>query len=245
MDYQAIFKRYELKYIITSEQRKRLLEIMREYTEADRYPLSTVRNIYFDTDSFRLIRRSIDSPKYKEKLRLRSYSRIEDNGRVFVEIKKKYNGVVYKRRLAMPERDAMEWICSTSSRCGTQIEREISYFKDFYAPLHPKVFLSYDREAYYSVLDNGVRITFDSNILARCDRLSLSCDVGGQALLESGLYLMEIKSPSAIPLWLTHALSREKIYKTPFSKYGTAYRKYIFNELKENNNYGLTVSRNF
>lgn len=245
MNYQSVFKRYELKYIISEDERAELFDSIKDKITCDKYPSSTVRNIYFDTDSFRLIRRSIDKPTYKEKLRIRSYSQIQSDGCVFVEIKKKYKSVVYKRRVVMREGDAIEWLTGEEIRDGSQIEREVSYFKNFYSPLSPKLFLSYDREAYCSRLDTGVRLTVDRNILARRDRLSLTEEVGGVPLLESGLCLMEIKCPGAMPLWLAHRLSEMRIYKTSFSKYGTAYRKYIFNDIKENTNDGIAVSGNF
>ena len=127
--YQANFKRYELKYIITLEQKERILETMKPYMALDKYGRTTIRNIYFDTDNYRLIRRSIEKPVYKEKLRIRSYGRATEESRAFVELKKKYDGVVYKRRLDLPYNDALLWV-SGKTRCplDTQISREIDYF---------------------------------------------------------------------------------------------------------------------
>lgn len=200
--------------------------------EPDSYGRSTVRNIYFDTDDYRLIRHSIEKPTYKEKLRIRSYGEAEADGPVFVELKKKYKGVVYKRRIAMTESDALGWICGGGQGPDTQMGREIDYFLRFYPGLHPTVALSYDREAYFSRDRSDFRVTFDDNILCRTEGLTLKDGVWGEPILEGGTVLMEIKTAGGIPLWLTHALARERIYKIPFSKYGTAYKNLIFPDLK-------------
>ncbi len=232
MAFQTVFKRYELKYMLTLEQKEMILDVMSQYMLPDKYGRSTIRNIYYDDDSYRLIRRSIERPAYKEKLRVRSYSLASSDSTVFVELKKKYQKVVYKRRLAMSERDAMKWIGREEVPIAeSQISREIDYFIDFYGNLTPKVFLSYEREAFFDKDGGDFRITFDENILARTTDLSLCSPPYGTQILESGKVLMELKCAGAIPLWMVELLSREKIYKTSFSKYGTAYSTLIFPEI--------------
>lgn len=234
MAYQTVFKRYELKYMITTEQKKKVLQAMELYMELDKYGRTTIRNIYFDTDNYRLIRRSIEKPVYKEKLRIRSYSQASPDSPVFVELKKKYKSVVYKRRISLPEEEAMEWVCKEQPcDTDTQISEEIDYFLKYYENLRPTVFLSYEREAYYSKGGDDFRVTFDDTILCRQEDLSLESDIGGTSLLEEGMVLMEIKCSGGIPLWMTHVLSEEHIYKTSFSKYGTAYKNIIYPKLKE------------
>lgn len=197
--------------------------------EIDKYGKTTVRNIYYDTDTCVLIRRSIEKPVYKEKIRIRSYSSVDDDDTVFVELKKKYKGIVYKRRVALPLREAENWLEKRGDNTDkSQISREISYFIDFYKSLKPTVFLSYDREAYYMKDDTDFRVTFDENILCRQDELSLSSQVFGEAILPEGKIIMELKCSGGLPIWMVDLLSKEKIYKTSFSKYGTAYRNIIF-----------------
>ena len=232
MAYQAVFKRYELKYLITRDQKQRLLEAMAPHMALDKYGRTTIRNIYFDTPSYQLVRRSIEKPVYKEKLRIRSYRQVRADGSVFVELKKKYNGVVYKRRLSMQEQDAMAWICSATPPPEGQIGAEIEYFRKFYAGLHPAVFLSYEREAYYCHNGSDFRVTFDDTILCRREDLSLEAPVWGHPLLGDDQVLMEIKTGGGVPLWMTHALTQENIRKTSFSKYGTAYQTMILPELQ-------------
>lgn len=238
---QNIFQRYELKYILTLEQKERLLREMTPYMSMDKFGRDTIRNIYFDTNHYRLIRHSIERPVYKEKLRVRSYRLAKPNTKVYVELKKKYQSIVYKRRISLPEQDAMDWLCSpmTTSLASLhlnvpdlQIAREIEYFRTYYETLHPAVFLSYEREAFYALDGSDFRVTFDDHVLVRQDNLSLKFDVGGQSILEDGKVLMEIKTSGGIPLWMTRLLTQEKIYKTSFSKYGTAYQTIIYPKTK-------------
>lgn len=234
MAYQSVFKRYELKYMLTQEQKAEILKAMEPWMALDEYGRTTIRNIYYDTDNYRLVRRSIERPAYKEKLRLRSYAQAEADSPVFVELKKKYRSVVYKRRMALPEEEALEWV-SGEQPCGekSQIAAEIDYFLKFYGTLRPAVFLSYEREAYYAKDGGDFRVTFDENILCRREELSLEAPVWGTPLLPEGRVLMEIKCAGGIPMWMVHALSQGHIYKTSFSKYGKAYQTMIFPQLSK------------
>ena len=204
----TVFKRYELKYKITREQKERLLKVMAEYMELDSYGRTTIQNIYYDTPDFRLIRTSLEKPMYKEKLRVRSYGRAGENGKVFVELKKKFDHVVYKRRLSMENRKAESWLSGESScDVNTQISKEIDYFVKYYGGLVPAMYLCYDRTAYFCKEDPGLRITFDKNILWRTDRARLTSHPNGRQLLEPGQSLMEIKCGTALPLWLVELLN--------------------------------------
>ena len=240
MPFQTVFKRYELKYLLTPEQKEKVLAAMQPYMKLDKYGRTTMRNLYYDTDTYLLIRRSIEKPAYKEKLRIRSYSQADDNNTVFVELKKKYQQVVYKRRISLPYTDAAAWLSREKHPDKhTQIANEIDYFMEMYGTLHPTVFLSYEREAYYANDGSDFRVTFDDNILCRQDDLSLASDVYGTPILPEGKVLMEIKCSGGIPLWMTHVLSEEKIYKTSFSKYGTAYGMLIFPQTHSTNSYHM------
>jgi hypothetical protein len=228
MAYQAVFKRYELKYMMTKKQQKAVLEAMLPYMRLDDFGHTTIRNIYFDTDNYRLVRRSIEKPIYKEKLRIRSYKQAGEHDKVFVELKKKYDDVVYKRRESITLEEAQIWLDEgTLFPTNTQIGKEIDYFFDYYETLAPKVFLSYERDAYYSLDGSDFRVTFDENILAREEELSLADDVWGEKLIDDNMVLMEIKTSGGYPLWMTQVLSQQKIYKISFSKIGTAYETMI------------------
>lgn len=219
---QNIFERVEKKYRLNQKQYDMFLDAAGENIHIDEYGLHTIRNIYYDTSHYDLIRRSIDKPKYKEKLRLRGYGEIRDDSDVFLEIKKKYQGVVYKRRVKLPMAQARIYLESgLSMEEKSQILKEIDYFIRFYQP-RPKVYLAYDREAFVGNGDGSLRITIDRNIRSRCHRLELSYD-GECESINPGEYLMEIKVLNAYPIWLADLLGELMIYPISFSKYGAVY----------------------
>ena len=231
MGIQMTFKRYELKYMLTRRQAALLKEAMRDHMALDRFGHSTIRNIYLDTDSFRLVRRSIEKPLYKEKLRVRAYGKAGAADEVFVELKKKFESVVYKRRLTLPHRAAMDALEAGAPLPATgQIAREIEAFRGFYGPtLKPAMFLSYEREAYYPTEEgmSDFRVTLDDNILWRTDHIDLGASCFGTPLLGPDQVLMELKTSGGIPLWMVKFLSENGIRKISFSKYGTAYRQML------------------
>ncbi len=217
------FKRHEIKYLITINQYINLMDYLSDKVEKDVVYKSTICNVYYDTDNFELIRKSIEKPIYKEKLRIRSYDKPTLDSSVYVELKKKYDHIVYKKR----EKIAYKYVLNNSFLEGaeTQIDKEIKYFNDFYGGLTPKMFLSYEREAYYFKTDKQIRITFDTNIKYRTENVNLLPSISDIKLLPNNLVLMELKVPFSIPYELAKYLSSEKIFKTPFSKYGTAYKQ--------------------
>lgn len=221
MKSQFLFERYEIKYLINKEQYHNFLESIQDFIKEDEFSHSTIYNIYFDTPNNQLIRKSIEKPVYKEKLRLRSYMPVRDQSFVFLELKKKYKNVVYKRRMKINYKEALEFINNPVSK--SQISKEITYFIKHYKTLEPKMFLYYDRTSYVSLNDENLRITFDNNIIYRNYDLSLEKGVYGNKLIGDENYVLEIKTNTALPIWLVKALSKEKIYKTSFSKYGYAY----------------------
>ena len=218
------FERQELKYSITHTQRLLLEQLLRRYMQPDSFGRSTIHNVYYDTPDKRLIRRSLEKPVYKEKLRVRSYGTADMDSTVYVELKKKFRGVVYKRRTAMTEDAAKLWLdLNAPAPENTQIIREISHFKAVYYPLLPSVHLSYQREAFFGQEDGEFRMTFDDSIVWRNYDLSLTKGAYGQQLLAPGVQLLEVKAAYGIPLWLARFFSEQHIFKTTFSKYGSAY----------------------
>lgn len=220
---QMVFKRYEFKYMMTEEQQHKLVQEMSAHMEADPHGRSTILSLYFDTPDYRLIRRSLEHPVYKEKLRLRSYGVADADTNVFVELKKKYDSVVYKRRISMKASEAEEYLLNGGEIGECQIKREIDYAMDFYRELRPMMLLSYEREAFYAKDDHEFRITFDRNILWRTENVNLHDRVYGSPLLKKNQVLMEVKVGGAMPLWFCKILTANKLYKTKFTKYGTAY----------------------
>ena len=223
------FERYEKKYLITPEQQARILLAARPYMKEDEYGRYSICNIYYDTDDFSLIRASLEKPVYKEKLRVRSYGVPAEGDRVFVEIKKKCGGVVYKRRVVMSAQDAPGYLAGDAALSpGGQISREIDYFQTFHRT-RPQVYIGYDRTALAGRENDALRVTFDTNIRWRESKLDLRRGDGGMPLLPQDVVLMEIKIPGAMPLWLCRLLGSMDIFPTSFSKYGECYRKNILN----------------
>ncbi len=218
MKAKNIFKRYELKYVLSAFQAEMFIDEVEKHMQKDEHGEAEILNIYYDTPDRRLIRNSIDKPDYKEKLRLRSYGVPDVQTTAFIELKKKYDSVVYKRRMSMPYGEALRGL-ESGNLPDTQIGREIKYFLRYYEKLSPSMVISYHRKAYF---DEEFRVTFDSNILYRESDLDLSKGIYGEAVTDK--VIMELKSARAIPLWMLRLLSQQKVYKSPFSKYGTAYK---------------------
>lgn len=225
-----IFKRKEKKYVLTKEQSEQFLKFIENYIQEDEYPNQTVHSIYLDTPSFLLIRNSIDAKKYKEKIRLRGYGNIQKDSKVFLELKKKLNGIVYKRRLSLPLYVAEDYIQNGTLPDDSQIMREIDSFMRFYNWPKPKIAICCERLSFVAKDDKNLRITFDTNIRYRLDDLSLTCAPTGTPLLEDDKAVLEIKVLGAMPVWLVKALSECKIYPQSFSKYGKAHIKEIQNK---------------
>lgn len=232
MEHQTVFERYEIKYLLDSRQWDAVLRAMEPYMAPDQYGRSLVRNVYYDTPDYRLIRASLDRSVYKEKLRVRSYGAAGADDPVFVELKKKYREVVYKRRILLPRAGAEAALAGAVPLPDSQIGREIAYVLDFYRELAPAVFLSYEREAFFERDGGDFRVTFDENIRYRRTELTLDSDAWGTPLLKPDQVLMELKASGALPLWMVRVLSQQKIYKTSFSKYGTAYQDIFLTERK-------------
>ena len=234
------FKRFEIKYLIDEEQMALVQEALDKYMVPDPHGESTICNIYYDTPDFRLIRTSLEKPKYKEKLRLRSYGQVEKDQKVFLELKKKFDGVVYKRRIELPAEDAENYMLDAKDNGNSlpedsQIGREIAYFNKYYGTIVPAVHLSYDRSAYFSNEDPNLRITFDKNIRWRDWDLSLTSKPGGEPILKEGQYLMEVKTSTGLPIWLMEIISKGEMIKASLSKYGRAYETLLERKLAARN----------
>ncbi|MBQ2908572.1 MAG: polyphosphate polymerase domain-containing protein [Clostridia bacterium] len=234
MAYKKVFKRSEIKYIITKSQYLLICGLLKDRMHPDEYGKSVICNLYLDTPDFLLIRRSIEKPVYKEKLRVRSYGVATNDTPVYLELKKKFKGVVYKRRVGLLNSQLDDFLDGKDLPCDNkQVEKEIRYALNFYKDIKPRMFLSYVREAFYGNDDKDFRITFDSNIIWRDYDLSLSGGVYGNRLLDEDTYLMEVKTETAIPMWLSAFLSQHKIFKQSFSKYGTAYTRLMLDKNKK------------
>lgn len=234
MSKQQNFKRYEKKYLINEEQYQAFRECLNGYMQVDQYDWSTICNIYYDTPDYRLIRTSIEKPVYKEKLRLRTYGVPSPDSPAFVEIKKKFKKIVYKRRVKMPYQQAFDWLgCNCESGDAGQVEEEIHWFCKYYGNLRPAIVLCYERLALYGNENKDLRVTFDKNIRWRIEDIDLLDGDEGTRILPEDHYVMEIKIPGSMPLWMSAMLDELKIYPTSFSKYGRAYQTFCDKKVYE------------
>ena len=229
-----VFNRYEHKYMLDENTFQAVIKIMDKHMVLDNHcqnhSLYTIANVYYDTEDNHLIRNSLSKPVYKEKLRMRSYGVPGAKDKVFLEIKKKYRGIVNKRRTALRLDEAYRF-CEDGEMpeykpyMNNQVVRELEYFISMYKPV-PKVYIAYDRLAYFENGNDDLRISFDTNIRTRRYDTHLEDGDAGEPLLPFGVWLMEIKTSRAMPLWLTETLSRYELRRTSFSKYGTEFKIY-------------------
>ena len=236
------FKRYEKKFLLTQQQYDVLVSKLSHYMEPDQHCLDgknySIYNIYYDTVHSDVIRHSISKPYYKEKLRLRSYKvPKKPTDKVFLELKKKINGIVNKRRVVLTLQEAKDFVergVRPPSRdyMSEQVINEIDYYLS-HELVKPAVYIGYTRKAFFAKNDPEFRLTFDSKILTRRENLTLESGYYGEDILKENQYLMEVKILGAIPVWFTQILSELEIYNTKFSKYGQEFMNYCAQDKNE------------
>jgi hypothetical protein len=220
-------KRYELKYLLSREQTEYLRKRLVGHMEVDKYGKTSIASLYYDTPSYQLIRTSVEKPPFKEKIRLRSYGIATEESPVYLELKRKAYGIVYKRRVETTIPLVHRFFSGDGDICSPgQINKEITTFRDYYKTLVPACLIIYDRVAYFEP-GGDLRLTIDENPRYRTDDLTLTKSMEGKPLLDDGWTILEVKVQEAMPLWLTSILSEGKIYKGSFSKYGEAYRRQL------------------
>lgn len=232
-----VFNRCESKFLIDKVTYENIQYRLLKYMEFDEYNKThefyTISNIYFDTKDNYLIRNSLSKPKYKEKLRLRSYGIPGEEDKVYLEIKKKVCGVVNKRRTALVLKEAYDFVTTGAKPeikdyMNKQVINEIEYILKIYS-LKPSLYLAYDRKALFSKENRDLRITFDRNIRTRRYDLKLEQGDYGESLLEDDQWLIEVKTLRTIPLWLSKLFSEYRMVSTSFSKYGEEYQRMLLN----------------
>ncbi len=221
----TVMQRVEWKYILSAEQTEFFRERLKGHMEPDAYGLTTIQSLYYDTPDRRLVRTSIEKPEFKEKIRLRAYGRATSETPVYLELKRKAFGIVYKRRVQATVPEVKRFFAGEPvlDEDG-QIDREMIYFRDYYKKLEPACMILYDRTAYYEP-DGDLRLTIDRNPRYRTDALSFDHAPVGIPLLAPGDTILEIKVQDTIPLWLVRILSEGNIKRGSISKYGEAYRR--------------------
>lgn len=237
-----VFRRYEKKFPMDAQTVERLLPVLREHMEPDKFCVNGqtyhICNLYFDTEGDDVIRESLQHPYYKEKLRLRSYGPPQsDNASVFLELKKKVNGIVTKRRAKLRWGEAKAFLKTgeippEASYMKRQVLGEIDYYLS-HKDVAPTTLIRYDRMAWFDRSDSSFRLTFDSNLRHQRGRIHFSDPAAGEPLFPPEFRLMEVKVSNAYPLWFARLLSQEGIRRHSFSKYGVAYKTHLLDQLPE------------
>lgn len=217
------FRRIEKKYLLTARQKETLLARIGSRLTPDIHGESTIFSLYLDTPDHLLIRNSIDADVYKEKLRLRSYGVPQEDTPVFLELKKKFDGVVYKRREVMPLGSARDYLRGGRKPTNSQIMEELDYAMRLYHRPKPAMLIMCERTAFYAEAHPDLRLTFDAAIRYREDKLAMEAGSQGKQILPDGMFLLEVKTGGAMPLWLADALDACRLYPVSYSKYGAAY----------------------
>jgi SPX domain protein involved in polyphosphate accumulation len=221
-----------MKYLVTREQAEAIRRIMSQHMVPDHFGEYLVQNLYYDTDDWSVIRDSIEKPLYKEKMRLRCYGVPDCDSKFYLELKKKYKGIVYKRRIDILPKDLFGGsVREIVSEEDSQIARELDFYLKQNA-VSEKIYISYKRIAYTGVEDEGLRVTFDTDIRFRLDRLHFWNPWEGGAILPRDAALMEVKTLGGMPLWLARALSENEVHPSPFSKYGACYTGFIMKPIE-------------
>lgn len=235
-NYQATFQRHEKKYALPKFLTKEFLDDLKSYMQQDEYGHHTISSIYYDTQDFKVAQENLKKPDYKEKMRLRTYGCPNYSSPSFIELKKKFEGITYKRRASLSLEEAEDYLNNNicpSNICDHQVLKEVEWFRNqFDSPLIPQTLIAYDRDAFFGLEDSEVRLTIDQNIRWRDSDLTLAHGSYGAPLCQ-GVNMIEIKVSDAFPLWLAHLLSKYELYPTSFSKYTTIYSNYLFQSEKE------------
>ena len=222
---ETIFKRHELKYILTPPQKAQIMAHITAQVPPDIHGEYLVQSLYFDTPDWAIIRHSIDSPVFKEKLRLRCYNVPGQDATMYLELKKKLKDTVYKRRISFLAQVLKDNTPRAIAAGDTsQIGRELDHYLHI-NPVAEKAHVSCHRQAFGH--DQDLRITLDTNIRFRTHQLDYQHPGEGLLVLPDDLCVMEVKTRGGMPLWLSHAFSQYKLFPRPFSKYGAGYKKYI------------------
>lgn len=222
-----IFRRVEQKYLITSEQYNALMDAIGARLVKDEYFYNDIYNLYLDNADHRLIIQSIEKPMYKEKFRVRSYGLAEnEDSKVYLEIKKKFDGVGNKRRISMTLGDFYKYMekghrpKDANKVTLAELDHDFEKYQ-----LQPSILINYERYSYYMKGNKNLRITFDHNVRYRTKKPDLTNGDDMHPVIDKNMYIMEIKSLDSLPLDLSRLLAKLKIYPRGFSKPKTAYLK--------------------
>jgi len=224
------FNRFELKYLLTSEQAAHFENKIQGYLHPDTYGRGgkyRLSSLYYDSSKYHFYWEKIEGIKFRRKLRIRHYESSEpltDQTKVFVEIKQRLDRVTQKRRLRLAYQDALE-LCSGKSIPEILLPEERSIAEEIHEMvlrynLEPTSVVSYFRKAYLGTdYDEGLRVTFDTDLHYRTHDLDLRSKAKGESLLALHHVIMEIKVNERVPYWLTEFVGESNLKLIRVSKY--------------------------
>lgn len=188
-----------------------------------------ISSLYFDSSAHKLYFQTLDRSVYRYKLRLRVYGESNSSDSIsFFEIKSKLDGLSTKRRLKLPLAvNEQLWSDRTLPEelkpHDLKLARDILFLLDT-DRLAPTSIVSYERLAYCRNDESRLRVTFDTKLRIRTNDLDLRHGTHGTPIMNDEC-ILEVKSCSSIPLWLTRLIGEYRLANTSYSKYG----KTLFN----------------
>jgi hypothetical protein len=216
--------RYEFKYLLRPEQFAGVRRFLSQYCELDQHAQGEdwygIRSLYLDTDDYRLFRISADKQNERLKLRVRGY--VRSSGAVKMEVKRRNGDLISKSSLVLPSSQLL------SGRAAAECEGEDFWRLADQLRAQPKVLVQYERQAYFSRVDDYVRVTFDRHIqcqpltfwsLEPNQRVWVPVDDPASPSELSSAYVMELKFRVAPPAWLRDLVVQFGLARRGFSKY--------------------------
>ena len=223
----GVFQRKEIKYRVSKTTIDSFLTQVQNYFESDERGTTLVSSLYFDTRENAIISRSLEKPTYKEKLRIRAYGQTTDDSEVFIELKKKFKGIVYKRRVSASLSDALLFMAGSDLELDDRNYLEIKSCRDRYIDrdLAPKMIIATNRISLFSNDGSDIRMTVDLDARYKTTDLDLRSTEDFEMLLGDDECILEIKAAKFMPRWLVDALKDNDMYPQSCSKYGLAHTK--------------------
>lgn len=234
-----MISRYEIKFRINHEQKRRFLAAARFGLRDDphgRDACYRVTSVYFDSPALDFYWEKVNGESIRKKLRLRYYGDVSEGlslvDRVcYLELKHRVKDTVLKERVRLTSDGAQTILddpqqlrsvgelTAESDRHHLQTIRAIERLG---AQLNCRAanVISYRREAWIGRVDDRLRVTFDDDGTAHdpaCDASAL-LDAGTR-VIPDGHYVMEVKFNSAFPRWIRDIIAQQHLLPRRFSKY--------------------------
>jgi len=226
-----VASRYECKYLVSHRVAAEIRRFMEPFMVPDAFAAGRPGNryricsLYLDTLDLHLYHQTAYGEKDRFKLRVRSYSD-DAASPVFLEVKRRVNEVILKRRVGLPRDVALELLSTGRSDrlggCSNEQLADLEYFKAHLAVAAARPFLRvrYVREAYEAVGGDPLRITFDTDIdwLPTC-AMDVNLDAAGWIATGVPGEVLEIKFTDRFPAWVGTMIRGFDLNRESVAKY--------------------------